>query len=190
MMGCTASTSPSSNSASHPTNADYERTIKSRLATDPEATLAKVDVSADANRNEVTLTGSVPTEAQRTRIVELTKSAEPSLTLDDKIEVAPAEVTRSEYNEEMAQEARQKARDLGDKLGASLDDAWIHTKLLAKLAADRGTPALKLQVDVVDQNVTLRGEVESPQAKTEIGRLASETEGVKHVTNLLRVRSS
>jgi osmotically-inducible protein OsmY len=33
----------------------------------------------------------------------------------------------------MARTAREKAKEFGDKLGNSLDDAWILTKIKAKL---------------------------------------------------------
>jgi osmotically-inducible protein OsmY len=90
----------------------------------------------------------------------------------------------------MAREAREKAKAAGDKLGASLDDAWIHTKIMAKLVGNSVTQASKINIDVVNQSAILRGEVESVAAKEEAGRVASETDGVKHVSNLLKVRTA
>ena len=49
----------------------------------------------------------------------------------------------------------------------SLNDAWIHTKITSKLISDKDTPARKINIDVVDGIVTLRGEVNSAAAKSE-----------------------
>jgi osmotically-inducible protein OsmY len=55
------------------------------------------------------------------------------------------------------------------------------------LIADSQTPARKINVDVVNKVVTLRGAVESAAAKAEAERIAKETEGVGRVRNLLKV---
>jgi osmotically-inducible protein OsmY len=122
--------------------------------------------------------------------VALAKSSRPGLSVTDKIDVKPVEVSRSEYTEDMAREARQKAESAGDKIGRSLDDAWIHTKILTKFATNSDTPALKINVDVMDNVVTLRGSVDSTTAKMEAERIAKETDGVKKVNNMLRVKAS
>jgi osmotically-inducible protein OsmY len=87
----------------------------------------------------------------------------------------------------MAREARERAKTSGDKIGNSINDAWIHTKITSKLIGDKDTPARKINVDVVDGMVTLRGEVKSGTAKDEADRVAKDTEGVKRVRNLLIV---
>jgi hypothetical protein len=47
----------------------------------------------------------------------------------------------------MARETREQAKSDGDKLGTSLDDAWIHTKISGKLNANANTPARKINID-------------------------------------------
>jgi len=89
----------------------------------------------------------------------------------------------------MAQQTRDRAKAAGDNLGASIDDAWIHAKIAAKLLADSGTPSRNMNIDVVNGVVTLRGIVSSPDAKAEASRVAMDTDGVKKVNNLLRVRA-
>jgi hypothetical protein len=97
------------------------------------------------------------------------------------------EKTRSEYTEEEARQAREKAKSGGETIGDTLDDAWIHTKIVAKLIANTTTPERNINVDVVGNIVTLRGNVETPEEKTEAERVAKETEGVKQVKNQIRV---
>ena len=189
LAGCsqTASTT-SANAPSAMTDSDLQHSIQSRLNTDPALSAAKLDVDADAKNNAVTLKGTVPTESARLRAVELAKAGGPAnLSITDKIDVKPAEISRSEYTEEMARDAREKAKTAGDKLGTSINDAWIHTKITSKLISDKDTPARKINIDVVDGVVTLRGEVTNATAKEEADRIAMATEGVKRVRNLLKV---
>ena len=91
------------------------------------------------------------------------------------------------YTEEQAREERARAKSNKETIGDTLDDAWIHTKIVAKLIGDTQTPERKINVDVVNNEVTLRGTVDTPEAKSEAERIAKETDGVKKVTNQLKV---
>ena len=91
------------------------------------------------------------------------------------------------YTEEQAREERERAKANKETVGQSLEDAWIHTKIVAKLISDTQTPERKINVDVVDGTVTLRGQVDTAAAKAEAERLAKETDGVKKVLNQLKV---
>jgi hyperosmotically inducible periplasmic protein len=185
LCGCAKDPTTSVAASSRP---DLEKTVKDRMATYPTLN-SKIKVSADNDKNEVTLSGTVETEQARMQAVDIAKASRAGVTVNDKIDVKPREVSRTEYTKEMAAEAREKAKVVGDKVGESLDDAWIHTKVVAKLIGNSQTPARKINVDVLNNVVTLRGEVESSTAKDEALRVAKETEGVKRVTNLLKVRA-
>jgi osmotically-inducible protein OsmY len=91
------------------------------------------------------------------------------------------------YSEEQARQERERAKAHKETVGQSLEDAWIHTKIVAKLIGDADTPERKINVDVVDGAVTLRGTVDTAEAKSEAERIAKETDGVKKVTNQLKV---
>ena len=91
------------------------------------------------------------------------------------------------YTEEQAREERARAKENKETIGDTLDDAWIHTKIVAKLIANSKTPERKINVDVVKNAVTLRGTVDSAEEKDEAERIAKETEGVQRVTNQLKV---
>ena len=91
------------------------------------------------------------------------------------------------YSEEQAREERERAKANKETVGQTLEDAWIHTKIVAKLIGDTDTPERKINVDVVNGAVTLRGTVDTAEAKSEAERIAKETDGVKKVTNQLKV---
>jgi hyperosmotically inducible protein len=99
----------------------------------------------------------------------------------------PTATPTPRYTEEQAREERERAKANKETIGQSLEDAWIHTKLVAKLIGNSQTPETKIDVDVVDGAVTLRGQVDTAEGKTEAERLAKETDGVKSVKNELKV---
>ena len=169
------------------TDSELESQIKAKLNSDPQVQAADLRVSADAGKHEATLSGTVESAAVRTRAIELARSAHAGLSVADKIEVKPRELSRADYTEDYAKEARMKAKEYGEQIGDTLDDAWIHTKIVAKLIGNSVTPERKINVDVVNNVVTLRGTVETAEQKAEAGRVAKDTDGVKSVRNQIKV---
>ena len=169
------------------TDSELENKIKAKFNSDPLLKAADLRVSADADENEAIISGVVEKESLRTKAVDLAKEVSPGLILTDKIDVKPSEMNREEFTGERAREEREKARGAGEKLGYSLDDAWIHTKLVAKFIGDVDTPGRNINVDVVNNVVTLRGAVETAEQRAEAERIARDTDGVKRVVNQLKV---
>ena len=106
-------------------------------------------------------------------------------TIGTRTEPSPTATPR--YSDEQAREERERAKASKETIGQSLEDAWVHTKVVAKLIGDSQTPERKINVDVVDGAVTLRGEVDTAEGKAEAERLAKETDGVKSVKNELKI---
>jgi hyperosmotically inducible periplasmic protein len=171
-------------------NSDLEARIKTALNANEQLRLADLGVEADADKGQATLKGTVETEALRTEAVQLAKNAYSGLVVTDKIDVKPRELSRTEYNEQRASEERQRAKDRGEAIGSSVDDAYIHTKIVAKLIGNTKTPERKINVDVTNAQVTLRGIVENSEEKAEAERVAKDTDGVKRVINRLKVGAS
>jgi len=176
------------------TDSDLKTQIQDRLNADPELRAADLSVKADADHNMATLSGTVPSEALRTRALDMAKAVHPGLTIDDKIDVKPneagREVSRSEYTREHARKEVETAKAHNESVGDSIDDAWIHSKIVAKLVTDKDTPERKINVDVMNNVVTLRGWVNNAKERQEAERIATETEGVKRVNNQLKIGRS
>jgi osmotically-inducible protein OsmY len=102
-----------------------------------------------------------------------------------RVEATPTATPK--YSEEQAREERARAKENKETIGDTLEDAWIHTKIVAKLIGDSKTPERKINVDVVHNEVTLRGTVDTAEAKAEAERIARETDGVTKVVNQLKV---
>ncbi len=191
-LGMIACDSATETGTSQPkmSDSDLKTAIKTKLDGDAQLKAADIDVSAEAEKNAATLSGTVESQALRTRAVEYARAAHAGLVITDKIDVKPRELTRADYTQENAIEEKNRAERYGEKLGDSLDDAWIHTKIVAKLIGNADTPERKINIDVVNNVVTLRGTVETNEQKMEAERVAKETEGVKSVKNMLKVKSA
>jgi osmotically-inducible protein OsmY len=84
------SPSPAAPSAAKMSDSDLEKVVRAKLESDAALKEAKLDVDADADKNEVTISGTVHSQEIRNKAVELAKSAHSGLTVNDKIDVKPA----------------------------------------------------------------------------------------------------
>jgi hyperosmotically inducible protein len=162
--------------------------VKARLQSDANVRKLNLDVAADAEHRAVELQGLAYTQEQRTRAVELARSARADIAVQDKIEVKPYEIPRDLFDEAMMAEVKADAGRMGDKLGDSLDDGWLHMKVVAKLAADTQTPERTINVDVADKVVTLRGTVPSQESRERAETVTRSVSGVSEVKNNLTVK--
>lgn len=94
----------------------------------------------------------------------------------------------------VADEAREAGREVGDRAATAanqaklaLEDGALTAKIKSKMALDDLVRARGIDVDTVDGVVTLGGTVSSEQERQRAVRLATETAGVKSVTDQLRV---
>jgi osmotically-inducible protein OsmY len=71
-------------------NADLENAVKAKLKADEQLRSAELGVSADSANSEITLSGSVESEALRSKAVNLAKSVDSGVTVNDQIEVKPS----------------------------------------------------------------------------------------------------
>ena len=166
-------------------NDQLDRSVTAKINGEPALVAYNLDVDADADKNAVTISGTVPTESLRMKAVDAAKAVDAGLTITDKIDVKPGDVDRKNYNEDMAREARERAAKSSESIGSSLDDAWIHTKIRSKLFGEGEFPGGSLNVDVNNNVVTLRGTVATKADGTKAEQIATDTDGVKSVRNQL-----
>ena len=92
-----------------------------------------------------------------------------------------------------AERAGERAADgsgnAARKTGRAIDDGWIKSKIYAQYLADWGTilDDSDIDIDVVNNAVTLSGTVKSAEAKTRAVATAKATDGVKSVRDSLKV---
>ena len=158
-LGCATTRAPNTQMS----DAAITAKIKSRITADPELNPFEIDV--DTQNRVVRLSGTVETADDRAEAERLARSTKGVSDVRNDIE-------------------------LGDPTFAeNVDDAWILTKIKAKLAADPEINPMNIDVDVVRGVVTLSGTVAKEKARSEAEELARSTRGVKSVKNLIDVRS-
>lgn len=71
-------------------DADLEKAIRAKLESDDAIKQANLSVRVDVDANKATLLGNVASQDLRNKAIDLAKSAQPGLTIEDKIDVKPA----------------------------------------------------------------------------------------------------
>jgi osmotically-inducible protein OsmY len=188
LSGCDRSdTAESADERARLADAELENTIKATLKNDPRLRDLNLEVDANAGCNEATISGEVMNQKARTLAIETVRGAHAGVTINDKIAVKWRELSRAEFTEELARAARKRAEERDESVGDSLDDAWIHSNIVAKFLSDPDALLRRINVDVNYGVVTLRGAVHNEEAKAEAERMASQTAGVERVINQLKV---
>jgi hypothetical protein len=71
-------------------DAELENAIRAKLESDNAIKQANLSVTADADEKKATLSGTVDSQEVRNKAIQLAQSAQPGLTIEDKIDVRPA----------------------------------------------------------------------------------------------------
>jgi hyperosmotically inducible periplasmic protein len=173
-----------------------------------EDVLSGSDIDVDVKNGVVTLQGTVPSEAARSRALAVARANDGVKNVVDQLKIAPARgsnmAAKADKAEDKAQRAGEKAADktasaadkaavktasTTKKTGRAIDDGWIKSKIYAQYMADWNTVLDDSDIDIdVDNNVvTLNGTVKSAEAKAKAVSIAKSTDGVKSVRDMLRV---
>ena len=133
------------------------------------AGLTDVRVSQDRDKNVVTLSGTVPSDADKERAESIAKSQAGSAVVSDEIGVRPKgdEGTAKKVNSEL--------------------DSGIDKNLEAKLVEHKLNRAVRYDVD--NGVVTLKGNVPSQGQRANVEKLAQQVPNVKQVVNELEVKN-
>jgi osmotically-inducible protein OsmY len=67
-------------------DSDLEKAIQSKLESDDALKQANLSVNADVKDNKATISGTVISQEMRSKAIDLAKSAQPDITIADKIE--------------------------------------------------------------------------------------------------------
>lgn len=178
-------------------------TMKIHSSFVPEDALEGSDIDVDTNAGVVTLTGTVPTAAAKTRAVAIAKGTDGVKTVTDELRVvAGGDVASArEAGREAGAEAREagrktadagreagrEARDTVGTAGRTVTDGWIKSKIYSQYITEDALDDAEIDVDITKGAVTLNGTVPTEAAKARAGTIAKATDGVKNVENKLQV---
>jgi len=188
-----------------------DSTLRSRVdaAVKAQPTLKNQDIDVKVDNKVVTLTGKVQSEQRRLRAArvaqvagvarvdnQLTVDAHAGDNLEDKAvngtktaarKTGSAAKTAGEKTGDAAKTAGEKTKGAVSSTGENITDAWINTKIHAKMVDEVTLKGSDINVDVNDHSVTLKGTVVSAAGKARAGEIARTTEGVKSVSNMLTI---
>jgi hypothetical protein len=97
-----------------------------------------------------------------------------------------ANVSREEYDKNRAEYEKDKG---SSTIGQGVNDSWIWFKTKTALAAADDLRDSTINVDVVNDVITLKGTVETAAQKTQAETVAKSIEGQKGVKNELKVQA-
>jgi hypothetical protein len=95
-----------------------------------------------------------------------------------------ANVTREEYDKNRAEYEKDKG---SSTIGQGVNDSWLWFKTRAALATTSDLRDSTINVDVVNDVVTLKGTVTNKEQSAKAEQVAKDIDGVKSVKNELKV---
>ncbi len=94
-------------------------------------------------------------------------------------------VNRADYDKERAEYEKDKRST--ETIGSGANDSWLWTKTRLALMTTSDLRESTIDVDVVNDVVTLKGTVATKEQSTKAAQVAKDIDGVKSVTNQLKV---
>jgi hyperosmotically inducible periplasmic protein len=159
----------------------------------PEDALKDSDIDVDTARGVVTLNGTVASAAGKTRAVAIAKATDGVTSVTDNLRVAATPDMTSaarEAGRDAAGKAREAGRDTRDAAGTAgkaMTDGWIKSKIAAQYVTEDSLDNSDIDIDISRGAVVLKGAVRTAAARTRAEAIAKATDGVKGVTNNLKV---
>ena len=146
--------------------------VKAKFAED--SIVSAIEIGVETNDGVVTLTGKVPTQAEKSEAQKVALTADGVKRVVNNVVIDPNSLGASNTD--------QKLNDLKNKVAANATDDGIQAKIKSKLlvAGIKG-----VTVDVSARQVTLSGSVKDAQTKAEAELLAKNTDGVTGVASQL-----
>lgn len=165
--------------------------IHSEFVGEDELDGSNIDV--DVDKGVVTLKGTVTSAAGKAKAVAEARQNDGVKNVIDELRVVPrparATGTTGDTMDRATDKAADKTASATRSTGRAVDDGWIKSKIYAQYMADWNTVLddSDIDIDVKNNAVTLNGTVKSAEAKAKAVATAKGTDGVKSVTDNLRV---
>lgn len=162
--------------------------VNTDLVKDKELSAMKINV--DSNQGHVILKGTAPNSAAKERAEMIAKSVNGVTHVDNQLIVSNKTTGYDNTKANMAQTANNvntSMKNTANKAGQKIDDAAINTAINSGLVADSDLSAVKINVDVKNGHVWLKGSAPTNTAKNRATQIAKNVEGVTSVHNNLVV---
>jgi osmotically-inducible protein OsmY len=134
------------------------------------------DINVDTRDGAVTLRGTIDSEAERRQALMIARNTDGVRSVDDQLTIGAAQAG--------------DARGAASSAGATVEDAWITTKLQSKYFLDPQIKGSTIDVTTRRGVVTLEGSVATSDLKEQAAQIARETGGVTRVDNQLKIAAT
>ncbi|BCS32208.1 molecular chaperone OsmY [Luteitalea sp. TBR-22] len=159
----------------------------------PEDVLEDSDIDVETRKGVVTLMGTVPTAAGKSRAVAIARATDGVKNVADRLRVVPG----SDDDDGKAvgaagAAAREGARDTKAttrQAGRGMSDGWVTSKIYADFIDEDALEGSDIDVDVEKGVVTLTGTVPTRAGSDRAAAVAKAIDGVTSVRNNLKVRA-
>jgi hyperosmotically inducible periplasmic protein len=175
--------------------------ILQRLKADP--TLKKYNIRVSVEGSIATLSGTVPTEADRAKAGELAKvngitRVDNQIVVDLDAGTTATSGTVKDTSKEGSKDAYEKAKGGGEKAGdatkqgvsktgEAITDSWITTRIKGDFVNEDLLKSSDIRVNSDNHVVTLSGTVASAAGRARAVEIAKGTDGVKNVVDKLTI---
>jgi len=178
------------------TDASITTAVKTRLMRDKVARGTSIDV--DTKEGVVTIAGTVPTEADKTRIGSLVRHTTGVKTVENNLTVTGGSAgttgkdeTKIVIKDDTTPAVKKGAKAVKDGTAKAVDvvsDTSVATAVKTRLMGDDVARGTSIDVKADEGVVTISGTVPTTADKARIGDLVLRTTGVKRVVNDLTVK--
>lgn len=143
----------------------------------PEDVLEGSNIDVDTEKGVVTLSGTVPTAAARTRALAVARTTDGVKSVVDKMTVGPAEKVID----------ATMPRETGRSAGRTITDGWVKAKIHSQFIGEAPLEDSDIDIDITAGAVTLNGTVKSEAGRARALAIAKATAGVKSVKDNLKI---
>ncbi|HMD34933.1 MAG TPA: BON domain-containing protein [Vicinamibacterales bacterium] len=187
-----------------------EDRIEKQIARDKS--LKDFSIKVNAENRVVTLTGTVPTEADRAKVAEIAKASGASRVenhivadlnaahtkgtsgkIEEKTSDAAAKTKEAggktvDKTKEVGGKVVEKTKEGAEKTAEVATDTWITSRIKTKMVGEDVLKDSDVHVSTTDHVVTLTGSVKSAAGRVKAAEIARSVEGVKEIVNKISVR--
>jgi len=142
------------------------------------------NIDVDTTNGVVTLTGTVATEAGRTRATAIAKATEGVKNVSDKLRIAKDAEDRPAAG---AKDVGRETAATTKQGGRRVNDGWIKSKIYSQFLTEDALDNSDVDITVRNGVVTLSGSVAAAAGRTRAVAIAKGTEGVRDVKDTLKV---
>jgi hyperosmotically inducible periplasmic protein len=154
----------------------------------PENVLENSDIDVDTKAGVVTLLGTVPTAAGRSRAVAIAKATDGVKSVNDRLRVvAPADHDVSAAAGAAAREGAKDTKQAAHTAGNAISDGWVTSKIYADFIDEDVLKGSDIDVDVKAGVATLKGTVTTQAGSARAAAITKAIDGVKSVHNNLKI---